>query len=523
MIKILKIIFFRKQNEKAKIIQKDLLEEIYSFIRNESKEVKSKALPKLMTKGMDDECIWQQLELLNEENFKANLKTASRFLAINSDKFKLDLGDLESSEDEKSVNSDQEQSEDENGIEIEQGELIGDEEEENDHELDEMGSEEDDMENSENEENESEPVKGKKGRKSIVDDEFFKLSEMEEFLKDQDRREMNKDSHTDDEIDYFVDDNDEVNLAESLKYSDFFDPHEGSDGGYGNENQEDYEQEEELNEPKSTFEIKQERLKKKIEHMEENLLENKSWQMKGEVRADNRPQNSLLEEVLEFESTTRPAPIITENVTFKLEDLIKQRVKDKAFDDVERKVKPSDIQIEYKKQIVLDQEKSKQSLAQVYEKEYLKELEKLNPNAGDEEEEEPKEHREIRAELKDLFEKLDLLSNFHYTPRPAQPELKIITNLPTIAMEEVAPVAVSNATMLAPEEIKSKPKGGNIIGASERTQTDKNRERRHKKLFQKNKFSKETTSSKEKMLKKITKSRNVEKVRIIIIIIYFIA
>jgi U3 small nucleolar RNA-associated protein MPP10 len=459
-----------------------------------------------MTKGMDDECIWQQLELLNEEKFQSSLKTTSRFLAVNSDKFKLDLGDLESSDDEKSVNSDQEQSE--NEIESDQEEL--DDEEENEQEDD----EEEDEENSENEnELQANRFAKRKGRKSIVDDAFFKLSEMEEFLKDQDRKEMNKGNPTadDENIDYFADDNDEVNLAESLKYSDFFDPHEEDQENYDEEAEEEENYQEK--EPKSTFEIKQERLKKKIMHMEEALLENKTWQMKGEIKADNRPQNSLLEEVLEFESTTRPAPIITEAVTFKLEDLIKQRIKDKAFDDVERKVKPSDIQIEYKKQIVLDQEKSKQSLAQVYEKEYIKELEKLNPNAGDEEEEEPKEHREIRAELKDLFEKLDLLSNFHYTPRPAQPELKIITNLPTIAMEEVAPIAVSNATMLAPEEIKSKTKGGNIIGAGERTQTDKNRERRHKKLFQKNKFSKETTSSKEKLLKKVTQSRNVEKVK----------
>lgn len=477
------------------------MEEIYGLVKSTSKEVKSKALPKLMTKGMDDECIWQQLELLNEEKFQTNLQSASRFLAVNSDKFKLDLGDFEGSDDGQSengsVDSDQEQLD--SGNEESENEL-GDEENS------ELGGEDgSDMENSEESDSNEQPIQKKRGRRSIVDDQFFKLSEMEEFLKDQDRREMSKDRPNDEEdIDYFAGDNDEINLTESLKYSDFFDPND-SDGPADAEDEEIQE-----NLPKSSHEIKQERLKKKIARMEESLLENKIWQMKGEIKGDSRPQNSLLEEVLEFESTTRPAPIITENVTFKLEDLIKQRIKDKAYDDVERKVKPSDIQMEYKKQVVLNQEKSKQSLAQVYEKEYIKELEKLNPNAGDEEEEEPKEHREIRAELKDLFEKLDLLSNFHYTPRPAQPDLKIITNLPSIAMEEVAPVAVSNATMLAPEEIKGKTKGGNVIGTSERTQTDKNRERRHKKVFQKNKFSKQTNSSKDALLKKVTKSRNVE-------------
>lgn len=44
----------------------------------------------------------------------------------------------------------------------------------------------------------------------------------------------------------------------------------------------------------------------------------------------------------------------------------------KAFDDVVRKEKPKEEVFEYKKRLTLDHEKSKQSLAEVYEQEYLK-------------------------------------------------------------------------------------------------------------------------------------------------------
>lgn len=157
-----------------------------------------------------------------------------------------------------------------------------------------------------------------------------------------------------------------------------------------------------------------------------------------------------------------------------------------AWDDVERKVKPVNTPYNYKNELVLDQEKSKLSLSQVYEQEYLKKStvssrrfvgslihsSTVPPFQVTEEEKKNPKHEEIRKAMKELFFKLDLLTSSRYTPKPVSaasllflgrskrhpfqlmPELKVVSNMPSVRMEEVAPVAVSDAALLAPEEVK---------------------------------------------------------------------
>ena len=59
--------------------------------------------------------------------------------------------------------------------------------------------------------------------------------------------------------------------------------------------------------------------------------------MKGEADSRSRPLNSLLEETLDFDVNAKPVPVVTEEVTRGLEDIIKYRIIEGAFDDPVKK------------------------------------------------------------------------------------------------------------------------------------------------------------------------------------------
>ena len=391
---------------------------------------------------------------------------------------------------------------------------------------DELNDEEGDADQGKSKRKES----GGGGRKTEVDDQFFKMSEMEKFLDLEDKKEMKKDkkkedSDEDSDLDLF----EEMSGDEEMMYKDYFNNKAVSEGDEAEESDEDdNEEDEDLSESeemtpaaskllpssdeeeeevvKSSHEVSQERLERKISKLEEAAVGEKAWQMGGEVSAPVRPENSLLSEHLEYDSAARQAPVITEDVSRRLEDIILQRIKDKAWDDVERKVKPVEDPLEYKKKLVLDQEKSKLSLAQIYEEEYLKLSEEKSEKKQSvglldkEEEQTPAEVVEIRSMMNTLFRKLDSLTHLHFTPKQKSAEVKIVRNIPSIAMEEVAPVASTNAVLLAPEEVVDKKKG-ELMDDKEKTKTDRKREKRDKKAKLKAKIKEK--ERKEKLVAKI--------------------
>ncbi|XP_047720188.1 U3 small nucleolar ribonucleoprotein protein MPP10 [Prionailurus viverrinus] len=536
---------------------------LYDFNKTlENGRIHGSPLKKLVIENFDDEQIWQQLELQNEPILQYFQDAVSKTIKDEDISLFPKNEEQECEEDGSEVEADGQEAleqdlEEEEVADLSDDDPTGDEKTKNSSTIDlrksPVFSDEDsdldfDISKLEEQSKVQDKVPRKPREKSIVDDKFFKLSEMETFLENMEKEEEQKGDEEED-IDFFEDvnsDEDEGELlgsqkpksgksSRNLKYKDFFDPVESDedlasvhddeldpkeeDKEIAEEEEEeeesisetdeddDFEESEDskqhketskrvtfalpddeenedtniLNvqkdsdEVKSSFEKRQEKMNEKIASLEKELLEKKPWQLQGEVTAQKRPENSLLEETLHFDHAVRMAPVITEETTLQLEDIIKQRIRDQAWDDVVRKEKPKEDAYEYKKRLTLDHEKSKLSLAEIYEQEYIK----LNQQKTAEEEN--PEHKEIQKMMDSLFLKLDALSNFHFIPKPPVPEIKVVSNLPAITMEEVAPVSVSDAALLAPEEVKEKNKAGDVKTAAEKTATDKKRERRKKK------------------------------------------
>ena len=144
------------------------------------------------------------------------------------------------------------------------------------------------------------------------------------------------------------------------------------------------------------------------------------------------------------------------------------------FDDVERRAPTVDAAVKRSTGEV-DDEKSKKSLSEIYEEAYLREKERqaadasVSSTTGAAAQEaadasrastappaDP-DVRRVEGLLKSLFQRLDELTNFHYTPPEAIQDIQVIANVPAIVVEEKVPTAISDAARLAPEEVYRKP------------------------------------------------------------------
>jgi len=401
----------------------------------------TEGLKELHLEGFEDEQIWSQIELRNQgflntiENWVKEM--SETLLKPKSEESEEENTEKESITDWENIEEKEVSDMDEDDVEEDLSDV---DEEEDENEMEEASSdpEEDQYVR------EDSPIKEalkendrRSGKRSIVDDDFFSLEDMNKFVEQAEKDEANPNnqhSDSDESINLFQDlagGSSEIDI----QYQDFFDPpkkvrfnipedHEEDEEADENEDQEsedanptphnlfEDDMDVDSDQEKSTYQKKMEKMNSIIEELEQENIQDKSWTLKGEASSKQRPLNSLLEEDLEFDHAGKPVPVITEEITQSLEDIIKQRILAKQFDDVVR-ILPSETK-PFKPREEISQEKSSRSLTEIYEEDYLKSVQKdyldpLNQSLN-------QQHEEINLKMKKLFVQLDALSHFQFTP-----------------------------------------------------------------------------------------------------------
>lgn len=206
----------------------------------------------------------------------------------------------------------------------------------------------------------------------------------------------------------------------------------------------------------SSFEKQQQQIQSEIAKLEAELVADKKWTMKGEVQSKDRPQDSLLDDSesanLEFDRTAKPVPVITEELTETLEDLIRRRIKEDQFDDLPKRIVTDISKYHNKRAFELSEQKSSKSLAELYEDDYKG----IDAQQDDLNEETKKQHDEITELFTSITHKLDSLSSAHFIPKPHQfksIDIKVNDTAASISMEDAQPLHVSSESRLAPQEI----------------------------------------------------------------------
>lgn len=211
-------------------------------------------------------------------------------------------------------------------------------------------------------------------------------------------------------------------------------------------------------------------LREQINELEQENVGAKDWTLMGEVDTRRRPQNSLLEEDLEFERLSKAIPVETEETIQSLEARIKARVLANDFNDVVR-IRPTDDKPFLPSRFFeLKDTKSAQGLAEIYEDEYV--AAQSGVGTDDRDGKLKKEHDELDKMWEGICYKLDALSNAHFTPKQPKATISTISNVPVATLESALPTAASASTMLAPEEVHA-PKASDLRARSELTPAEK--------------------------------------------------
>ncbi|XBW35644.1 hypothetical protein QEN19_001217 [Hanseniaspora menglaensis] len=201
----------------------------------------------------------------------------------------------------------------------------------------------------------------------------------------------------------------------------------------------------------SSHERQQLEIQKQIEQLESKSVEEKHWGMKGESSAKSRPKDSLVDAdvELEFESNAKSVPVMTTEAIESIEEIIKRRIKNAEFDDLERRIINNTMKKRREREEV-SQVKSKQSLAEQYKQD---DKEGAAADEFEESDELKTKHSEIDLLFNDVMYTLNALSSAHFTPKPISKDLEVRVEASTITMEDQQPLIQNAESSLAPQEI----------------------------------------------------------------------
>ncbi|CAN6596345.1 U3 small nucleolar RNA-associated protein Mpp10p [Trichomonascus vanleenenianus] len=398
--------------------------------------------------------------------------------------------------------------------------------------------EEDDEEEKEgdDEEESGEDDDLKKPKTNELDDGFFRIEDFKKQILAMENDEfMNQDDdEEDEEVDFFADPDaeEEEDDLENIKYDDFFarakKNHKNNKFNKSKrvqfkaepevkniESESDEEKqyadamdsmEKELQESKkdlfdsdeedaegstenlSTFEKQQKAIMQQIRELERENIGEKHWTVKGEAKGSQREKDSLLEADLDFERSSKPVPVITQEITESLEDMIRRRIATYNFDDLPRRLPDTLPEFRKSRDVEVQETKSQKSLAELYEDD----IARANGEYKDEKDAKLEEaHKEIIEMYNSISHKLDALCSWNYTPKAPKPSISIVANTSAISMEDAQPTAMATESMLAPQEVYTpgadKAKGevigrnGMPIAKAEMSREEKKRERRRTK------------------------------------------
>ncbi|KAH8102636.1 Mpp10 protein [Cristinia sonorae] len=221
----------------------------------------------------------------------------------------------------------------------------------------------------------------------------------------------------------------------------------------------------------TAFQKRMAALKEEISSLESENVAKKHWTLMGEASSRSRPQNALLEEDLDFERVMKTVPVITEETVQGLEALIKSRIIDNRFDDVVRRREEDDKPFLPSRFFELQDTKSKQSLAEIYQDEYT--AAQTGGIAGEDRDGKlKKEHDELEKIWDGICYKLDALSNAHFTPKAPKATISTVANVSAATLESALPTTKATSTMLAPEEVFA-PSPSDLRARSELTPEEK--------------------------------------------------